>query len=52
MSIVEAEQLIEQYNKQELDHLLDEYFPDEIQAMIDGQGVEYDDHINDYVEKI
>ncbi|MEI1681541.1 type VI secretion system Vgr family protein [Acinetobacter baumannii] len=51
MSIVEAEQLIEQYNKQELDHLLDEYFPDEIQAMIDGQGVEYDDHINDYVEK-
>ncbi|MGQ1460407.1 type VI secretion system Vgr family protein [Acinetobacter baumannii] len=51
MSIVEAEQLIEQYNKQELDHLLDEYFPDEIQAMIDGQGAEYDDHINDYVEK-
>lgn len=51
MSIAEAEQLIEQYNKQELDHLLDEYFPDEIQAMIDGQGVEYDDHINDYEEK-
>ncbi|WP_047473420.1 type VI secretion system Vgr family protein, partial [Acinetobacter sp. ZOR0008] len=51
MSIVAAEQLIEQYNKQELDYLLDEYFPDEIQAMIDGQGVEYDDHINDYVEK-
>ncbi|MEN8347217.1 type VI secretion system Vgr family protein [Acinetobacter nosocomialis] len=51
MSIVAAEQLIEQYNKQELDHLLDEYFPDEIQAMIDGQGIEYDDHINDYVEK-
>ncbi|WP_442891979.1 DUF2345 domain-containing protein [Acinetobacter sp. 161(2023)] len=51
MSIVDAEQLIEQYNKQELDHLLDEYFPDEIQAMIDGQGVEYDDHINDYEEK-
>ncbi|WP_407538370.1 DUF2345 domain-containing protein [Acinetobacter baumannii] len=51
MSIVEAEQLIEQYNKQELDYLLDEYFPDEIQAMIDGQGAEYDDHINDYVEK-
>ncbi|MGL3014088.1 DUF2345 domain-containing protein [Acinetobacter baumannii] len=51
MSIVDAEQLIEQYNKQELDHLLDEYFPDEIEAMIDGQGVEYDDHINDYVEK-
>ncbi|MDC4883588.1 type VI secretion system tip protein VgrG [Acinetobacter baumannii] len=51
MSSVEAEQLIEQYNKQELDHLLDEYFPDEIQAMIDGQGVEFDDHINDYVEK-
>ncbi|XZW10403.1 DUF2345 domain-containing protein [Acinetobacter baumannii] len=51
MSIVEAEQLIEQYNKQELDHLLDEYFPDEIEAMIDGQGVEYDDHINDYEEK-
>ncbi|WP_151814463.1 DUF2345 domain-containing protein, partial [Acinetobacter ursingii] len=39
MSIVAAEQLIEQYNKQELDYLLDEYFPDEIQAMIDGQGV-------------
>uniref|UniRef100_UPI001CD232ED DUF2345 domain-containing protein n=1 Tax=Acinetobacter pittii TaxID=48296 RepID=UPI001CD232ED len=51
MSVMAAEQLIEQYNKQELDHLLDEYFPDEIQAMIDGQGVEYDDHINDYVEK-
>ncbi|MHC3124722.1 type VI secretion system Vgr family protein [Acinetobacter sp. GN11] len=51
MSVMAAEQLIEQYNKQELDHLLDEYFPDEIQAMIDGQGVEYDDHINDYEEK-
>ena len=51
MSVMAAEQLIEQYNKQELDHLLDEYFPDEIEAIIEGQGVVYDDHINDYEEK-
>ncbi|MBD0244607.1 type VI secretion system Vgr family protein, partial [Acinetobacter baumannii] len=51
MSVMAAEQLIEQYNKQELDHLLDEYFPDEIEAIIEGQGVVYEDHINDYEEK-
>ncbi|MBO3659319.1 type VI secretion system Vgr family protein [Acinetobacter haemolyticus] len=51
MTLVEAEQLIEQYNKQELDILLDEYFPDEIQSMIDGHSVEYVEHINDYVEQ-
>ncbi|RPE28315.1 type VI secretion system secreted protein VgrG [Acinetobacter sp. BIGb0102] len=51
MTLAEAEQLIEQYNKQELDILLDEYFPDEIQSMIDGHSVEYDEHINDYVEQ-
>lgn len=51
MTLAEAEQLIEQYNKQELDILLDEYFPDEIQSMIDGHSVEYVEHINDYVEQ-
>lgn len=52
MTVTEAEQLIEQYNQQELDALLDEYFPDEIEDMINGGDVEYDDHINDYEEKL
>ena len=50
MSVTEAEQLIEQYNQQELATLLDEYFPDEIEDMIKGDDIEYDDHISDYEE--
>lgn len=52
MSVTDAEQLIEQYNLQELDALLDDYFPDEIEDMIDGNDMEFDDHINDYEEQI
>ncbi|WP_336936585.1 type VI secretion system Vgr family protein, partial [Acinetobacter beijerinckii] len=52
MSVAEAEQLIEQYNQQELATLLDEYFPDEIEDMIKGDDIEYDDHISDYEEHL
>ncbi|ENW81802.1 hypothetical protein F909_01486 [Acinetobacter sp. ANC 3929] len=52
MSVTEAEQLIEQYNQQELATLLDEYFPDEIEDMIKGDDIEYDDHISDYEEHL
>ncbi|MBC9230478.1 DUF2345 domain-containing protein, partial [bacterium SPL81] len=52
MSVTEAEQLIEQYNQQELVTLLDEYFPDEIEDMIKGDDIEYDDHISDYEEHL
>ncbi|WP_339352494.1 type VI secretion system Vgr family protein [Acinetobacter beijerinckii] len=52
MSVAEAEQLIEQYNQQELATLLDEYFPDEIEEMIKGNNIEYDDHISDYEEHL
>ncbi|RKG35949.1 DUF2345 domain-containing protein, partial [Acinetobacter rongchengensis] len=51
MSITEAEQLIEQYNQQEIDALLDEYFPDEIEEMIEANDIEYEDHIADYEEQ-
>ncbi|UTO20235.1 type VI secretion system tip protein VgrG [Acinetobacter sp. Z1] len=52
MSVAEAEHLIEQYNQQELATLLDEYFPDEIEDMIKGDDIEYDDHISDYEEHL
>ena len=52
MSITEAEQLLEQYNQQELDALLDDYFPDEIEEMINGSDIEYDDHVSDYEEQL
>ncbi|MFW1756218.1 type VI secretion system Vgr family protein [Acinetobacter guillouiae] len=52
MSTTEAEQLIEQYNQQELDALLDDYFPDEIESMINGDTIEYDDHVGDYEEQL
>ena len=52
MSVADAEQLIEQYNQQELDALLDDYFPDEIEDMLNVTDTEYDDHISDYEEKI
>ena len=52
MSVTEAEQLIEQYNQQELDALLDEYFPDEIEDMLTSNNIEYDDHVSDYEEQL
>ena len=52
MNVTEAEQLIEQYNQQELATLLDEYFPDAIEDMIKGDDIEYDDHISDYEEHL
>ena len=52
MSVTEAGQFIEKYNQQELDALLDDYFPDEIEEMINGSDIEYDDHINDYEEQL
>lgn len=52
MSVTEAEQLIEQYNQQELDALLDDFFPDEIEEMLKTGDIEYDDHISDYEEQL
>ncbi|WP_216605639.1 type VI secretion system Vgr family protein [Acinetobacter indicus] len=52
MSVTEAEQLIEKYNQQELDALLDEYFPDEIEEMLTSNNIEYDDHVSDYEEQL
>ena len=52
MSVTEAEQLIEQYNQQELDALLDEYFPDEIEDMLTSNNIEYDDQVSDYEEQL
>jgi type VI secretion system secreted protein VgrG len=52
MSVTAAKQMIEQYNQQESNALLDEYFPDEIETLIKGQDIEYDDHIADYEEQL
>ncbi len=52
MSVTEQNNSLNNIINKNLATLLDEYFPDEIEDMIKGDDIEYDDHISDYEEHL